>query len=291
MPGAASGTYVRDEVSPTLSPGGDSRTEGTGGPLITVEPSQGARDPQLDRILRSHQVPGEKPLLGADGQPLRWRPAVDDTIADRVIDGGAGLLGWLGEQTGLDPNRSLEKTNAGTSFEALPTERKLLEELSTADQMTWALTSRYAKNRSGELVPPPAGNTMSKGKFANDGHQDAVRHALWNAVMTKEFGADGTEAYGTAHEMSLINPAAREAMDLHNNRVGRQIALAHPDATREEIEGHVLEALRNGELLVIDKNGQLAWSNQVAVGEHGFAKEGVFLPADQTFTDDALKRD
>ena len=31
------------------------------------------------------------------------------------------------------------------------------------------------------------------------------------------------------------NSADREAMDLYNNEVGRQIALAHPDASRQEL--------------------------------------------------------
>lgn len=139
----------------------------------------------------------------------------------------------------------------------------------------------------GDLLPKPAGNTMTDGQFANDGHQDAVRHALWNATMTSQFGADWTEAYGTAHEMIEGNPAAREAMDLYNNGVGRQIAIDNPNAGRGELEELVTQALDDGKLLVIDQSGNLAWSNQVAVGEHGHAKDET-LPGDQGFADAAL---
>jgi hypothetical protein len=63
-------------------------------------------------------------------------------------------------------------------------------------------------------------------------------------------------------------PAA-EAMDLYNNEVGRRIYAEHPDATPDELATYIQEALDNGELLVIDANGNLAWSNEVGINDTG----------------------
>lgn len=61
----------------------------------------------------------------------------------------------------------------------------------------------------------------------------------------------------------------REAMDLYNNEVGRQIATDNPDASRQELGDLVLRALDEGKLVVIDRSGHLAWSDDVARGDHG----------------------
>ena len=109
----------------------------------------------------------------------------------------------------------------------------------------------------------------------NDGHRDAFRHAYWNALQTRQFGAEWTEQFATAHEGRPDNPMDREAMDLYNNEVGRNIAIAHPDATEAELADLVMQAMENGELIVIDADGELAWSDQVQVGQHGLADDPV----------------
>lgn len=108
----------------------------------------------------------------------------------------------------------------------------------------------------------------------NDGHTDAFRHAYWNALMTKRFGEDFATRFASAHEGSGDNPADREAMDLYNNEVGRRIASQNPDASEEELADLVQRAIGNGEMVVIDRSGELAWSNEVAYGQHGEANDG-----------------
>jgi hypothetical protein len=47
----------------------------------------------------------------------------------------------------------------------------------------------------------------------NDDHNDAFRHAYWNALMAREYGADWAERYGTARHTSpsqATNPNARQ---------------------------------------------------------------------------------
>lgn len=114
------------------------------------------------------------------------------------------------------------------------------------------------------------GNTVAG---AEDGHNDAFRHAYWNALMTKHFGEDFAEAFGSAHEGVPGNPADKEAMDLHNNQVGRRIAAENPDASDEELAELVYEAVQNGDTVVIDGNGDLAYSDKVEVGQTGSADD------------------
>ncbi|WP_119727659.1 DUF6973 domain-containing protein [Thermomonospora amylolytica] len=102
------------------------------------------------------------------------------------------------------------------------------------------------------------------GRF--DGHGDAFRHAYWNALLARDLDDQWVEKYTIAHERIPDNPGVREAMDLHNNEVGRQIAREHPDASNEELAKYVEQAIREGRMVVIDRNGQLAWSDTVQPG-------------------------
>ena len=72
-----------------------------------------------------------------------------------------------------------------------------------------------------------------------DGKADAVRHAYWNALMTRRTSAAFAEAFATAHEIGSTNTPAATAMDLHNNAAGRALAQRFAAAT----EGELLELL------------------------------------------------
>ncbi|GAB2827225.1 DUF6973 domain-containing protein [Streptomyces daliensis] len=107
-------------------------------------------------------------------------------------------------------------------------------------------------------------------KDKNDDHNDAFRHAYWNALMTKKYGADWTEKYTLAHEAIPGNNPEREAMDLHNNEVGRRVAQANPDASEDELADLIQEAVRGGEMVVVPKGGgRLAFSDQLTPDETG----------------------
>ncbi|WP_433676371.1 DUF6973 domain-containing protein [Microbacterium gorillae] len=109
----------------------------------------------------------------------------------------------------------------------------------------------------------------------NDDHNDAFRHAYWNARMADLMGEDWAAEFATAHEGSPDNIySAREAMDLYNNEVGRSIAVAHPDASPDELADLVSEAVEDGRLIVIDEDGNLRWSDQRPVGSPGDAGNG-----------------
>jgi hypothetical protein len=116
----------------------------------------------------------------------------------------------------------------------------------------------------------------------NDGHNDAFRHAFYNAMLTKEFGVEFAAAFATAHEALPGNEADREAMDLYNNELGRKIAEANPDASPKELADLVYAAIVRGDALVIDRQGELVFSNEEAVGHTGRADDapvnGVMTP-------------
>jgi hypothetical protein len=85
----------------------------------------------------------------------------------------------------------------------------------------------------------------------NDGRGDAFRHAYWNAMLTERFGAEWTEKYTTAHEGLPDNPPETEAMDLHNNQVGRDIALRYPGATDKQLQTLVRLAIERGDMMIV----------------------------------------
>lgn len=112
--------------------------------------------------------------------------------------------------------------------------------------------------------------STADGRFApedhNDNHNDAFRHAYWNAIMARRFGQDWAENYANAHEGIPGNSEVREAMDLYNNEVGRGIAEENPDASDEEIADLIEQAVRDGDMVVVGPDGNLVWSNTIEEG-------------------------
>jgi hypothetical protein len=119
----------------------------------------------------------------------------------------------------------------------------------------------------------PADNRSRINWIYNDGHRDAFRHAYWNALLTRSFGEAWTAEFCTAHEGIPGNSAAREAMDLYNNEVGRNIAVSNPNATDAEIIQLIQQANTNGELIVVNAAGELEWSDNVPLWQHGIAPQ------------------
>ena len=63
---------------------------------------------------------------------------------------------------------------------------------------------------------------MQFGYNGRDDESDAFRHALWNAYMASDIGITKAEEFASNHELSSGQNKGRE-MDLHNNRIGREI--------------------------------------------------------------------
>jgi uncharacterized protein YukE len=205
------------------------------GPAPTV-PGDGKplRRDEMDRIRREYQVSDDP-----DGR-REWEPG--------------GFTGWLAETFGGDPD----------PVRVTASEARLLDDLGPFGLQ--ALVSARddaraeANNRFPSQAPPPEGN---------DDHNDAFRHAYWNALMTRNIGEDFAHDYGYAHERVPLNPPNREAMDLYNNTVGQRIAADNPFASEEELADLVESAIRNGEMVVLDREGNLVPSNQVQPDQTG----------------------
>ncbi|MDQ3154925.1 MAG: hypothetical protein M3R63_25395, partial [Actinomycetota bacterium] len=88
------------------------------------------------------------------------------------------------------------------------TEAEMLDELGLLGQKDFKDLRDSAYDTADERFPDQG---------AEDGHNDAFRHAYWNARMTQEHGVDWATRFGTAHESLPGNSADREAMDLYNN--------------------------------------------------------------------------
>jgi hypothetical protein len=101
-----------------------------------------------------------------------------------------------------------------------------------------------------------------------DNHVDAFRHAYYNAQLSHRFGEGWAEDFTTAHEGTPFDPPTplSEAMDLHNNQVGLRIARENPDASSGDLSDLVMQAVRDGEMVVIaevDGQERLVYSDEV----------------------------
>jgi hypothetical protein len=82
----------------------------------------------------------------------------------------------------------------------------------------------------------------------HNGQADALRHMLGSAQMTQKYGPTLANIFTTGHEYLLypFEPhGAAMDMDLHNNRIGRELAQKYK--TQEEIEQAALELLRQAQ--------------------------------------------
>jgi hypothetical protein len=204
-----------------------------------------ARTPTLQEVLENYQV--------ADDATAEWSPSA------------FGLI-----PIPFAPSRVLTVTE-GRLLDNLTRDRGLagLSEFSDIKDDAFAVSEREYPTPTSFPAHAPTERRARNAWVQNNGHRDAFRHCYWNAILTKEFGETWTQQFATAHEALPGNEAAREAMDLYNNEVGRSIATANPDADRAELARLVRQAVTAGRLVVIDRNGNLAWSNQVALWDHG----------------------
>ncbi|NKY37505.1 wnt family protein [Nocardia speluncae] len=146
----------------------------------------------------------------------------------------------------------------GKAKDVTAAEAEMLSNLGLGDQIRFYRIMTEAEDTA---------NGMYDGDVEQDDHTDAFRHAYWNALMTQEFGEDWTTEFTAKHEGRPDNASVREAMDLHNNEIGRTIALQNPDASPEELQGLVKDAVERGDTVVINQDRELSWSDDVEIGQ------------------------
>ncbi|GAB3487869.1 DUF6973 domain-containing protein [Amycolatopsis cihanbeyliensis] len=182
----------------------------------------------------------------------RYQVSVDP---DGMTTYPKGALGWMAEQLGMEPQK------------VTTSEASHLDDIGLAGAADAYGIYKTALHDAQNVLDGDNKNSIT------DGHADAFRHAYWNAMLANRFGQEWTEGYTTAHERKPDNPATSEAMDLHNNEVGRRIAAAHPDAGPDELKQHIEKAVREGDMVVVGQEGRLVPSDRVEVGATGRATD------------------
>ena len=87
------------------------------------------------------------------------------------------------------------------------------------------------------------------GYNGEDDIADAFRHAFWSATMVKAVGAAFAEEIATNHEIGVKDIAAKN-MDLHNNKIGREIALDLISRGITDDDSFAAEILKNKDRLI-----------------------------------------
>lgn len=109
-----------------------------------------------------------------------------------------------------------------------------------ADFVSISTSARQAANRA---YPMDSSMTPSA-KEAQQWNRNAMRHALWQGMLTRRFGATTAQAIGDAHEQGS-NAPLDTWIDQYNNQVARNIAqqcLAQ-GCSLEELIQRLLDAL------------------------------------------------
>ena len=96
---------------------------------------------------------------------------------------------------------------------------------------------------------------------------NAIRHTLWQAIITRDYGTDEARHIGNVHEdnhdldlnQRIFNDMkpADSTVDLLNNIIGRELGRKNPNATNVELAKKVMEEfLKNGLWTVENINGE-----------------------------------
>jgi hypothetical protein len=263
LPGTAKGAVETSTQTETeVESATPAQSPDTATPISTAEPDIQESGRSTDEILKQYQV------------------ADDEVLEEWSLSTFGGLieLGSLRGITKTEAELMQQLYDSQRSFihgaSAISTFKRIVDSSGTDKEVNaYRVADQYFPRTDDKGIPIPG---------VNDGHNDAFRHAFYNAMLTKEFGVDFAAAFGTAHEGKPGNEADREAMDLYNNELGREIAEANPDATPQELAELIFSAIQRGEALVIDRRGELVFSNEEEVGRTGKADDapvgGVMTP-------------
>lgn len=109
----------------------------------------------------------------------------------------------------------------------------------------------YQVNQAKKITEEYINKTYGKENDCDGTQVNAYRHAMWNAVMTDKIGEKKAKKFADAHEQIPNNPVAYMEMDLHNNELGRKIALEYAGQGYDVFSQKIQEAINSGEAKVI----------------------------------------
>ncbi len=146
----------------------------------------------------------------------------------------------------------------------------MINTLSSKEEFNLGLIYNRASNIPTKEYPVSEKWDSDLGDFSQDGHRDAFRHVYLSYSLSKKFGTDWTRKLLTHHEGISGNPQTRKAMDLYNNEVGFYLHFTNSKLSEKELITKIKDEINNGTTVLIDKKGNLEFSSEVEVGEHGF---------------------
>lgn len=185
---------------------------------------------------------------------------------DKMIDWSPKALGV---EIPFSGSRRMTETE-GELLDGMVVQKGLIELFTFQEIHDKAFSESTARYPDPGKIPGHVPANRKNEWLQNDGHRDAFRHCYWNALLARRYGQEWAKQFATAHEGGPGNPAEREAMDLWNNEVGRKIAKDNPKATEKQLADKVKAAVTGGQLMVVNQKSNLAYSNTVAVWDHGF---------------------
>lgn len=186
----------------------------TGAPIgpIPAAEFESVPIPTYDEVIAAYEA-----IVSNDSTVLQNEEILARALFDEIkrIKTGTG--------TALHPN------NARTNFVfRLSLEEWKLVMTNPFDAISGVFTVNPAADAAEESFSCDPGISLRNTKA------DAVRHAYWNILLVKATNVEFAEEYTTAHETSSENEWEK-AMDLHNNKVGRDLAIKYPDATELQL--------------------------------------------------------
>ncbi|MDR2650859.1 MAG: hypothetical protein LBC68_00895 [Prevotellaceae bacterium] len=132
-----------------------------------------------------------------------------------------------------------------------------------------SLVGRY-KEKSSNITTVASNFEINIANAAGLTHGDegtqgnAIRHTLWQSIITKEFGTEHAKRIGNAHENNpktdltqrefTTMEDADQTVDLLNNEIGRNIAEQNTGATNVELATAVMDEYKNNGLWTVSGN-------------------------------------
>ena len=139
----------------------------------------------------------------------------------------------------------------------------------------WVITHFLKAKKAFEITGEVLKTTDSVSKTGlldpdlNGGQLDAFKHGFWMASLTRSIGKKAALKLGAAHEKGnyqdfknrrkedgMVPDKMASEMDLFNNRIGADLAVASSSETVGELVNEIAEAIKAGRLKILKKDSR-----------------------------------
>ncbi len=206
---------------------------------------------ELDQVI----IESQEFQLRNPGVPLEEINAYVSTL---IIERAQRPLPLKGQD---DPNNDVNSLFESDSM--IPTSDDDLNTL----EIKFCLTNVYycgKTYRYSRTAISTAASYYSRSELS-DGRGDAFRHAFWNVLMVRGTSLSWAKNFAAVHEVGDPGNVGtlRFDMDVWNNGQGQSIGqTAANNSTSTQLEKVVNSYVKDGKLMIINKNGKLVRSNK-----------------------------